>query len=175
MNKVDKTKTLILVEGLMLVLGLTFHIYSVIKIADILDANQSLSNVIIIIVPVLIYLVVAFYSFKGYSMPHGNLLRNIIFVFGLSIALLSCKIEDTACEYILPIAAVLATFISGHLGKKNRNILSMLIVLFLLLAQIEVSNDTNLFIAANLVIQWFVIMISYLSRYDEHKLAGKND
>jgi len=163
----------IILEALLLIAGFIYHIYSVISNAEVYDANQSISNILIILVPVLVYLVVAFYSFKGYSVAHSNVLRNIMFFFGLSIAVLSCATNDATCNYILPVAAVIVTYISGRLGRLKKNVPLMLLVLFLLLGHLFTCKDFSS--SLNLVIQWFVITNSYLSRYSDHKLAGSND
>jgi len=131
------------------------------------------------ILPILMYLVIAYYVFLSFKKPHGNSLKVIMIIFAFYLAILSELIYSEVIPFMLPVSAVLVAFISGRLDRfvQNRILMSLVAILLIIFTVGEVcfreyvNLGTVASVLSNLLI-WAAIVNAYILRFKEHRLAG---
>jgi len=133
------------------------------------------------VLPLIMYIMVVIYGFISYKKPHGNVLRYAMFTFSVYLALMIATAGSNgyACGYLLPLAAVMAAYMSGRLNKIEKNKWLMIIETVLLAAFVvteSMHTGTNILpvivSSGSHLIIWLLLIIAYIVRYQEHKEAG---
>jgi|GEM_PF-601704 len=140
------------------------------------------------ITDIVMYLLVSYYGLWGYKKPHGNLLRYLMLLFGISlIPLILVSVPGSYISQILQIALSIAVlfigYMSGRLCKiqKNRKIAIIVFAVFVLrLIMMPVLfptvNDPIMLLGPlSQVILWLAVCVVYFTRYQLHKEAGLQD
>jgi len=91
---------------------------------------------ILYVIEIVMYLLICFYAFVGYKKPHGNLLRYLMFAFGLMlisrIYVCSFFLHELTCLIFYGVSIALIAYISGRLNKIEKNRFLAVLVLLLL-------------------------------------------
>jgi len=136
------------------------------------------------IVCVIMYLLIAAYTFIGYKKPHGNMLKYLYLLYACSLlaSLASNVIYGTVLYALLTATVILIVgYIAGRLDRIGQNRILMLVVLVIELYIYGVAVmvfKPSLFGALGVVsplIMWIDLCVAYLTRYKLHKLAGLVD
>ena len=140
------------------------------------------------------YLLVLYYTFIGYRIPHGNLLRYLILGFGFLLILTSSSfvfapqsepveaIANTADDLrassakmmvdslTLGLSILLSGYVAGRLNKFEQNKYLFTLVLILLIIRVFFSSNNQMVMLGdfNEVILWFDISCAYFARYNQH-------
>lgn len=135
------------------------------------------------------YLLVLYYTFIGYRIPHGNLLCYVIIGFGIllvltnaSVALTTLPVSNSADQLnsgvgamflnslIMGLCILLSGYISGRLNKfeQNKYLFTLMLVMLIIRVFLSVGNKTVILGDFNEVILWFDISYAYFIRYSQH-------
>ncbi|GEM_PF-4742170 len=175
-----KNRIWIIAVGILALLGVVSNIYV------LSTTNES-------IVPFLylfMYAMIAVYLVYDFKTPHGNLLKYVflVFSFALLIPVILNLINDYKVNFALGFAAVIVSYIGGRLNRKDNNIrLITTVAVCLIIAgafgfttevsSIEFEGEAISYMIAldlfNYLIIWCAVIISYISRFNEHIEAGK--
>lgn len=145
-------------------------------------------NTVHICVNLLMYLPVLAYALFGYRKPHGNMLKYTFLCFGILIVAQSIlpgsplsngTMRDVICG-CSGIAAMAVAYMAGRLDRIGKNT-SLMILVGLLISACSVLlicnfADFNLMRCLSNLTQpicWAALCLAYVSRYDEHRSAGK--
>jgi len=132
---------------------------------------------------VIIYFGCIYYVVQGYKKPHGNLVKYLFWGYGFTLVAraISYASFSIVSSYLFGLAAILVCYSSGKLNRFKQNAVIGGVVFMLLLAGYivsvcVVSKDDRLIVAAYCayIIQWAVMLGTYLLRYKLHKEAGQN-
>jgi len=174
MEKRTSKNTLLIVVGILII---AMIVVSVLKLDSSLYTSISR---LIVLVPT------ALYVFWLYKIPHGNLLKYIIFVFliinGLNILFLISVGANPYIEAIRLVCLGTICYCSGRLNRiiKNRVIFAFVtIVLFALNTTFAINNPEmdvlSIIWLYSMPIAFLAITLSYIARFNEHIEAGLID
>ena len=178
-----KTKGGLIVSMILTVLAIVACVTGLFN-ADTLSRPAKEAHIIVNLLTAVMILV---YSFWGYKTPHGNMLRTIMFVFGIlvlaRIVLPTRPVDNEVIKKITSgcfgLAAMLIAFISGRLDRYEQNRILMVIVGILLLAPVVMTLlSFSSFVlmrcisVSTMLFCWAAIGFAYTARYEGHKLAG---
>ena len=183
-NLKKRTKVGLLIVMILTGIGIVNSVFSA-----IVPANRTEPNVMVHwISDLVLYLLIAIYSFFGYKKPHGNTLRRIFFIFAVYILansiIPSPGIEGAKAIVLRSLeglAALLTAYIGGRLSKIEKNQYTMVLVDLLLLASSILilsafpSNLIRILGVLAMPIIWTALCHAYIARYEEHKAAGLED
>ena len=145
------------------------------------------TSIVMSIVGLLLMVAALYYAYFGYKKPHGNLLRNVFFIYPLLYAAFLIFTPQTPEKYITAIIlleVVLIAFMAGRLNKFKQNIAIIAIVgiCSLVYGICYLGNTTQdaaliirLFHAFSSFIGWATLSVAYISRYEAHTEAGLAD
>jgi len=163
------------------------------KVGSILVAILSILGFIVCIVRftkgpiismityIVMYIFIFIYAFWGYKKPHGNMLRNLFFVYAVSIAigLISTVQYGVALYGVLDgICIALIAYVSGRLHKIKENRIIMICVFIILCGgYIHALTSMTLeplgiLVLISPVIMWIDLCTAYFLRFKQHKFAG---
>jgi len=180
----DSKKSNKVVISIMMVLiafGLAWSIFNFIMYSE--DSTPQIR-----ITDIVMYLLVAYYGLWGYKKPHGNILKYLMLLFGVSLipsilVSVSGSYVSQILQIIMSIAVLLVGYISGRLYKFQTNRILIIIVTAIFIFRLftmpmlfpTVTNPILLLGPLNQVILWLAICVAYFSRYQLHKEAGLQD
>ena len=145
-------------------------------------------NIVHICVNLLMYFPVTAYALFGYRKPHGNMLKYSVLLFGILIVAQSIlpgsPLSNGATRDIIcgcsGIAAMAVAYLAGRLDRIGQNKYLMIIVgllisvcSVLLICNFSDFNLMRCFSNLTQPICWAALCLAYVSRYDEHKSAGR--
>ena len=152
-----------------------------VTVVDLITTKGSAGTFWMDTVAILVYLSIIFYDVVGYAVPHGNAFRYTMLVYAVLTGV-GFTMDGLMPDWTRPLvilAAVLAAYMSGRLHKKKPCIAVIVLVgAMLIAAAVGSIADAGAFgltqvIALNQPVIWACFAIAYLSRYEEHKEAGK--
>jgi len=173
MKENDKRYTLgLILTALVCVAGIVLSVFAIINSKKFDIAN---------FLEMLIYLLSGYYVIEGYRKPHGNLVKYLLWGFGFTLITraISYATMSQVSAYLYGLAAVGVCYMSGKLNKLRNNIILGSSIFLLLLAgyiiAVCTSSQSDRFGVALLcapIIQWAVVMGTYVLRFHLHKEAG---
>ena len=184
-NIKKSTKIGLLISAILVLIGIGFSIFTF--ITDF--TGRPIGIQIHMCWVFVMYFVVLIYSLWGYKKPHGNMLRYVIFAFGLVIMLkllLPGRPDTGAANYAANgcdgLAVTLIVFMSGRLQNIDKNKILMLTVGILLtaggviLSFVNPAFNINSFARSlSQPICWAALCLAYTARYEQHKAAGQGE
>ena len=157
----------------------------VVLVAEIMCALQG-NYTVGSIVDIAVACLIIYYAVSGYKKPHGNLLKQIMLLFGLSLVFqmnLAIMYDNKTTVVFVPVTMMLIAYIAGRLDRLKENRILMVIVV-LNLAHCSFSSIVkgggnggfaiNHAVLFPLVI-WITLCGAYYTRYIQHKEAGLKD
>jgi len=145
---------------------------------------------LVVIIEVGFNLLICFYAFVGYKKPHGNLLRYLMFIFGLMLMsrLHVCSIyKDTKSMILFTVSIALISYMSGRLNKIEKNKYIAVAVLLMLIhcshagmVTYELITDETVNFVDRIsmyapAFMWIALSSAYFTRFLQHKEAGLTD
>jgi len=139
------------------------------------------------VTPLIVYILILYYTFFCYKNPHGNMLKFLMLFFSASLItrmLVEFSLMNTVSLVFIPLSMIFIAYIAGRLDRINENRFYVVIVLLLLLyvsfATVSSTSTMNLKVYEYVAIfepciAWIAIIAAYFARYIEHKLAGLQD
>lgn len=168
------------VVGLCATIALT--LFGIVETILHIKADVPTSKTILIC---LSYLLILYYVFYGYKIPHGNSLKYIIIFFSLML------VNEIALEaggkypglnqktilfsvMVTGITIIIVSYISGRLNKYENNSYLFILTLILLFirAILMVNYKTIMYSNISDIIVWIDLYWAYALRYNQHKEAG---
>jgi len=162
-------------------------------ICGIITVVSNLANApipVFSLIEIAMYLLICYYAFAGYKKPHGNLLRYVMFIFGLTLIprvhVCVTVLNEMKCLIVYSVAIALISYMSGRLNKIEKNKYISVIILILLCycgyaqcaAQADVGIPINFMGGVSVfapAIMWIALCSAYFTRYLQHKEAGLAD
>jgi len=179
LNKSNRAAIVIMM--VLVVAGLAWSITGFFFKYDILILPTKIANLVM-------YILVGYYGLWGCRKPHGNLLKYLILLYGVSFIPYICRQgNNQTYQIIFPLIILLIGYMAGRLYKFHENQIISIIVTILLLfvyairtfgpesASRDLSDIFNLIGPLNQVVIWLAICAAYFSRYQLHKEAGLQD
>lgn len=184
-NLKKSTRIGLLVSFVLTFLCGVFAVFDLIRALDLSDVIFA-AHVALILAMVVLIAVYALWAFKK---PHGNCLRTLFLMFGISMSLAVCLSISSdgstlpLCESICNSAtALIVVFVSGRLHKIEENkILLSISGLFQIghaVLRIIIAPPASFFDVFGIctpIFLLFAIFLAYVARYEEHKTAGLSD
>jgi len=139
------------------------------------------------VTPLIVYILVLYYTFFCYKNPHGNMLKFVMLLFAGSLItrmLVEFSLNNTVSLVFLPLSMIFIAYIAGRLDRITENRFYVVIVLILLLyvsfTTVSVTRQYDLHFYEYVTmfepcIAWIALVAGYFARYIEHKLAGLQD
>lgn len=124
---------------------------------------------------------ILYYALIGYKKPHGDLLKYIMVIFAINVACyaLTNYVENVYISYCYVFAALLIAYACGRLDRdlQNKYILLIVFIIFVfgkITASAFVKEEFTLLSLTRYseIIEWFAIMVTYLTRYEKHREIG---
>jgi len=186
-NQEKSYKSLVIIELVVTIIGLATDIF-------VLIGRTLLLNSLLVFA---IYICIIYYSFYGYKIPHGNLLKKIYLVFSFSLVV--CAISNSAYlvipPYLMAVSAVIIAFIGGRLNRVSENLKFSAVIFVLMVVACALSippsysgvlpegltaEDANrrvalFYLLVSQTISWASLFMTYLVRYYRHKLVGLDE
>jgi len=149
--------------------------------------NSSYSSIANIVV----FVVIIGYTVSDFKIPHGNIFKYIMLIYGMTLVLSINSHIDYASKLgimLLPIIMTLIGYMSGRLNKFSKNIFLMILILALFIvvavydfislpsvAEIEETGDKYYAVVIRIFTNinvWLALCSAYITRFKDHKDAG---
>ena len=153
------------------------------------DLAVGSAFVYIDVATIILYIVVFFYAFVGYDIPHSNLFRYAFLVYAVTYGMIHLA-GSTPAPGWLKLAylavVVLSTYMAGRMHKKMQSVVILTVVFIILLGIGLASAFCGLLpllfgaqpgwlgrlMPLNQPVLWAGFGTAYLARFEQHKNAG---
>ena len=130
-----------------------------------------------------IYTLVLLYALYGYRVPHGNMLRYALFVCAVLLGVFYTRLpgaETLQASVLLCVALV--AYMAGRLNRRKESCCIIAVVAMILLADglyllgtVQTTDTLQKLLPFHPLVAWCGFAVSYLSRYQLHREAGRKE
>jgi len=174
MDRTDKESLLVLIILTVLLL------FGIVSEIILMTGEAGFGGVLVDVSVAISEMLLIYYLFAGYKIPHGNMLKYLILFFCFSISMSIAFLPSASIVLLLKaLCVLLAAFMGGRLERIYQNRLWMLLVFIMLTISGVVSylaiEDSSFFACFGsfaFAVQWIVLCSVYFIRFREHRVAG---